>query len=198
MRAWPRVCARAINSSSVFPCFSAREESERCAPPISLSLSLSISRSLSLPVSAYFAYSACLGSAIWENATEGIVVGGGKKRTGRDTRAERREFETITNPEKSSHRRGRGAKVPKERGLRAARRLTNQKQREKRGEIEFYLLLLAEERNDVLRVHHPGNDGQFADVLLQRQSGKTHSEFSSSSSSFRRGWESGRERGVLE
>ena len=58
----------------------------------------------------------------------------------------------------------------------------------KRGELEFDLL--AEERNDVLRVHHPGNDGQFADVLLQRQSGKTRAEFSSSSSS-RRGWESG-------
>jgi len=33
----------------------------------------------SLSLSPYFAYSACLGSAIWENATEGIV--GGEKKT---------------------------------------------------------------------------------------------------------------------
>lgn len=54
---------------------------------------------LSLSLSAYFAYSACLGLAIWENATEGIV--GGEKNVQAGAREqERREFEIITSPEK--------------------------------------------------------------------------------------------------
>lgn len=57
------------------------------------------STSISLSLSAYFAYSACLGLAIWENATEGIV-GGEKNAQAGAREQERREFEIITSPEK--------------------------------------------------------------------------------------------------
>lgn len=59
----------------------------------------STSISLSLSLSAYFAYSACLGLAIWENATEGIV-GGEKNAQAGAREQERREFEIITSPGK--------------------------------------------------------------------------------------------------
>lgn len=76
---------------ALYTCARVREKGRGTSLPPYLSLSLSLS--------AYFAYSACLGLAIWENATEGIV-GGEKNAQAGAREQERREFEIITSPGK--------------------------------------------------------------------------------------------------